>query len=138
MFWSLCCCFYRLPPAIFEKGGTYEQKTEETEPEEARRGKEGVSRSWPELQIFAFYHAVQRQEGAAGTRRQEEKQSIALNLAKMDMTVEQIAKAVEEKAAVVEKWLADTDRWMKRDGDKKYLLESSIRSQSYWEYEMWK
>ena len=36
--------FYRLPPAILEKGGTYEQKTKETEPEEARRGKEDVSR----------------------------------------------------------------------------------------------
>ena len=37
-------CFNRLPPAILEKGGTYEQKTKEAEPEEARRGNEGVSR----------------------------------------------------------------------------------------------
>ena len=49
-----------------------------------------------------------RQEREEG--RQEEKQSIAFNLAEMGMTVEQIAKAVEEKVAVVEKWLADTDR----------------------------
>ena len=52
---------------FLEKGGTYEQKTKETEPEEARREKEAVSRSQPELQIFAFYYGVQQQEGAAGT-----------------------------------------------------------------------
>ena len=59
--------FYRLPPAILEKGGTYEQKIKEAEPEEAGRGKEEVSCSKPELQIFAFYYGVQQQEGAAGT-----------------------------------------------------------------------
>ena len=46
-----------------------------------------------------------RQEG-----REEEKKNIAVNLAKMDMTAEQIGKIVEEKTAVVEEWLADTDR----------------------------
>ena len=54
--------FYRLPPAILKKGGTYEQKIKE-----AGRGKEEVSCSKPELQIFAFYYGVQQQEGAAGT-----------------------------------------------------------------------
>ena len=38
------------------------------------------------------------------------KKNIAVNLAKMGMTAEQIAKAVEEETAVVEKWLTDTDR----------------------------
>ena len=46
-----------------------------------------------------------RQEG-----REEEKKNIAVNLAEMGMTAEQIAKAVEEEGAVVEEWLADTDR----------------------------
>ena len=46
-----------------------------------------------------------RQEG-----REEEKKNIAVNLAEMGMTAEQIAKAVEEESAVVEEWLADTDR----------------------------
>ena len=44
------------------------------------------------------------------TGREEEKKNIAVNLAKMDMTAEQIAQAVEEETAVVEEWLADTDR----------------------------
>ena len=55
-------------------------------------------------------HIRQEREEAWEEGRQEEKQSIAFNLAEMGMTVEQIAKAVEEKVAVVEKWLADTDR----------------------------
>lgn len=46
-----------------------------------------------------------RQEREEG--RQEEKQSIAFNLAEMGMTVEQIAQVVGETAAVVEGWLAE-------------------------------
>lgn len=39
--------------------------------------------------------------------RKEEKKNIAVNLARMGMTAEQIAKAVEEESAVVEKWLTE-------------------------------
>ena len=45
-----------------------------------------------------------RQEG-----REEEKKNIAVNLAEMGMTAEQIAKAVEEESAVVEKWLKERE-----------------------------
>ena len=45
-----------------------------------------------------------RQEG-----REEEKKNIAVNLAEMGMTAEQIAKAVEEEGAVVEKWLKERE-----------------------------
>ena len=46
-----------------------------------------------------------RQEREEG--RKEEKKNIAVNLARMGMTAEQIAKAVEEESAVVEKWLTE-------------------------------
>lgn len=45
-----------------------------------------------------------REEG-----REEEKKNIAVNLAEMGMTAEQIAKAVEEEGAVVEKWLKERE-----------------------------
>lgn len=48
-------------------------------------------------------HIRQEREEA----RKEEKKNIAVNLARMGMTAEQIAKAVEEESAVVEKWLTE-------------------------------
>lgn len=48
-------------------------------------------------------HIRQEREEA----RKEEKKNIAVNLARMGMTAEQIAKAVEEASAVVEKWLTE-------------------------------
>ena len=47
-------------------------------------------------------HIRQEREEA----RKEEK-NIAVNLARMGMTAEQIGKAVEEESAVVEKWLTE-------------------------------
>ena len=55
-------------------------------------------------------HIRQEREEAWEEGRKEEKKNIAVNLAEMGMTAEQIAKAVEEKAAVVEKWLTDEAR----------------------------
>lgn len=48
-------------------------------------------------------HIRQEREEA----RKEEKKNIAVNLARMGMKAEQIAKAVEEESAVVEKWLTE-------------------------------
>lgn len=48
-------------------------------------------------------HIRQEREEA----RKEEKKNIVVNLARMGMTAEQIAKAVEEESAVVEKWLTE-------------------------------
>lgn len=48
-------------------------------------------------------HIRQEREEA----RKEEKKNIAVNLARMGMTAEQIGKAVEEESAVVEKWLTE-------------------------------
>ena len=50
-------------------------------------------------------HIRQEREEA----RKEEKKNIAVNLARMGMTAEQIAKAVEEEGAVVEKWLKERE-----------------------------
>ena len=55
-------------------------------------------------------HIRQEREEAWEEGRKEEKKNIAVNLAKMDMTAEQIAQAVEEETAVVEEWLADEAR----------------------------
>ena len=55
-------------------------------------------------------HIRQDREEAWEEGRKEEKKNIAVNLAEMGMTAEQIAQAVEEETAVVEEWLADEAR----------------------------
>ena len=55
-------------------------------------------------------HIRQEREEAWEEGRKEEKKNIAVNLAEMGMTAEQIAQAVEEETAVVEKWLTDEAR----------------------------
>ena len=54
-------------------------------------------------------HIRQEREEAWEEGREEEKKNIAVNLAEMGMTAEQIAKAVEEESAVVEKWLKERE-----------------------------